>query len=459
MDTRMMLNVLWEVGRLRRRERWTREMLEAHQAAQLRRLREFAYERSPFYHEFHRGLQDAPLSELPVLTKSLLMERFDTLVTDPRIRLAGVQAHAAALRGDERFLERYRVNATSGSSGQRGYFLFSSREWATVIAGFARGHEWAGFKVDLKHRMKMASVASTSPWHMSARIGATVDSRWMPALRLDAGAPLASIVEQLNAWQPEMLVAYPSMGRLLAREQAAGRLRIAPDLVWTGSELLTEETRQRMEAAWSRPLFNEYGATECGLLAAEGQLHNGLYLSEDLVIVEVVDRENRPVSPGTYGDKLLLTVLFNDTQPLIRYELSDRVRLAPGYDASGRPYRRLDGIEGRAEDVLHFPAVNGGRVDVHPVLFHGLLDMVPASAWQVVQEPDALVLLLSGADAAFDAQFLAEQLCQKLRAQGALVPPVSVRRVEAIPRNAAGKAPLIRTTAVPRVIPPLAPAR
>lgn len=447
MDTRMMLTILWELGQLRRREQWTREALEAHQRRALRKLRDQAYTRSTFYRMFHRGLTDAPLEDLPVLTKSLLMEHFDNLVTDPRIRLSDVQAHAAALRGNERFLDRYRVNATSGSSGKRGYFLFDRREWATIIAGFARGHEWAGSRVGLTHRMRMASVASTAPWHMSARIGATVDSRWMAALRLDAGAPLATIVEQLNAWQPEMLVTYPSMGRLLAREQTEGRLRITPDLVWTGSELLTEETRQEIERAWGRPLFNEYGATEAGLLAAEDQSHNGLYLSEDLVILEVVDRQNQRVAPGTYGDKLLLTVLFNHTQPLIRYELSDRVRLAPEIDGAGRPFRRLDGIEGRAEEILRFRSLTGGWVDVHPVLFHGLLDMVPASGWQVVQEPERLALLLSGADAGLDDVALAQGLHQKLAAQGVSVPPVDVRRVEAIPRNAAGKAPLIRSTA------------
>jgi len=58
----------------------------------LRSLREYAYAHSPFYQGFHQGLTDAPLHELPVLTKAMLMEHFDELVTDHAIRLKEVMA-------------------------------------------------------------------------------------------------------------------------------------------------------------------------------------------------------------------------------------------------------------------------------------------------------------------------------------------------------------------------------
>ena len=90
----------------------------------------------------------------------------------------------------------------------------------------------------------MASVASVSPWHMSWQIvGATLSSWWMPALRLAASEPIGEIVSRLNAWRPEMLVAYAWMARVLAEEQLAGRLNIHPHLIFTSSEVLTQETR------------------------------------------------------------------------------------------------------------------------------------------------------------------------------------------------------------------------
>jgi hypothetical protein len=51
---------------------------------------------SPFYQRFHAGRTDRPLHELPVLTKAMVMEHFDQLVTDPAVSLADVEAHLAA---------------------------------------------------------------------------------------------------------------------------------------------------------------------------------------------------------------------------------------------------------------------------------------------------------------------------------------------------------------------------
>lgn len=70
-----------------------------------------------------------------------------------------------------------------------------------MLASFARAHDWAGLEVNLTHRMKMASVASTAPSHMSAQVAATLRSWWMPALRLAADAPIEVIVARLNGWQ------------------------------------------------------------------------------------------------------------------------------------------------------------------------------------------------------------------------------------------------------------------
>src|SRR6266704_5124754 len=197
---------------------------------------------------------------------------------------------------------------------------------------------------------------------------------WMPELRMAASEPKDSIVERLNAWQPEALIAYASMMRILADEQLAGRLQITPRAVFTSSELLTEETRRRIVQAWGERLFNQYAATESGSLAAECNRHRGMHLMEDLVIFEVVDQDNHPVPAGVFGDKLLITVLGSRTQPLIRYELDDSVRLAPDPCPSGHSFALIDDIQGRVEDVLSFPGVAGGVVNVHPLVFSPILE-------------------------------------------------------------------------------------
>src|SRR5215212_9669548 len=91
MSMQIILKVLALRHRLRQRDRWTPRLLEEHQDRALRLLREHAYARSPFYGRFHRGLTDRSLSELPILTKEMVMEHFDELVTDPTVRLADVR--------------------------------------------------------------------------------------------------------------------------------------------------------------------------------------------------------------------------------------------------------------------------------------------------------------------------------------------------------------------------------
>lgn len=451
MDMQIMLKLMNNLGELRKHERWTRPQLEAYQAERLRSLREYAYTRSPFYQRFHQGLTDRPLQELPVLTKAMVMEHFDELVTDRTVRLEDVRAHMANDREGNRFLNRYWVTATSGSTGHPGIFLFNRDEWSAVIAGFGRVHEWAGVPMTPTHRMKMASVASltsSSPWHMSAQFATTAKgwlmNAWMPTLSLDAAQPLVEIVQPLNDWQPHLLTGYASMMRILADEQLAGRLHIHPHMIIPGSEVLTDETRRRIEAAWGHPPFNAYGATEGGGLAAETSDHMGLSLFEDNVIFEVVDEHYRPVPPGVYGDKLLITVLFSRTQPLIRYELSDSVRLAAESGSPRLPFARIDGIQGRTEDILHLPAVFGGEVAVHPITFHHVLDSLPVSGWQVVQEVDELRVLLSGTPSGANDSMLVDALTRSLAAQNVVVPCISIQHVAAIPKNATGKAPLIK---------------
>jgi phenylacetate-coenzyme A ligase PaaK-like adenylate-forming protein len=196
----MLFAILRRLHALRQRERWDQPHLRAYQADALTDLRAHAYARSPFYRQFHRGLDGAPLGALPVLTKAALMEHFDELVADREVRLADVEAYLSGPAAVSRFRGCYWVTATSGSSGRRGIFLFDQAEWAAIIASFARARAWGGLPVKLTRRVKTAVVASTTRWHMSSLVAATGRSWWMPELRLAASEPVETIVARLNAW-------------------------------------------------------------------------------------------------------------------------------------------------------------------------------------------------------------------------------------------------------------------
>ena len=294
-DLSMIARVLWLRRRLRRHERWSRHQLERHQAADLELLRRFAMSESPFYRTFHHGLKRAPLTALPPLSKADLMDNFDRISTRPTVRLAEVQTYLDGLTDDRLFRDRYWVSATSGSSGRRSVIASSAHEWAMIIASYGRANEWSGIKSGPTHKMSMAVVSSTTPWHQSARVAATVRSRFVLSERLDAASPLPDIVAGLNRLQPDVLIAYASMIRVLADEQLAGRLHIAPRAVNSSSEVLTGEAQAMTTRAWHLHPFNVYAATETGGIAAECRQHHGMHLFEDLVIPEIVDNHYESV--------------------------------------------------------------------------------------------------------------------------------------------------------------------
>jgi phenylacetate-CoA ligase len=430
------VNTLGELRDLRSHDHWSPKGLREHQDRAFGALRRFACQRSLFYQEFHRGLEDAPLSELPVLTKSMIMDQFDEFVTDSSVHLADVRRHVEA-GSVGRFNGRYEVVTTSGSTGNPGIFLFDPKEWMTIIASFAKAWEWAGQKVDLTKRSKMAVVSSTNDKNLSAKVARAADTLFIPTLRLDATAPMVDIVRGLNGWNPETLVAYASMAHFLAEEQKAGNLQIAPKKVFTSSEVLTPQMRRTIEGVWGNIVFNEYASTETASIAAEDEGHHGMHVFEDLLIVENVDANNKPVPDGEFGDKILVSILFSRTQPLIRYEISDSIRFAARQPDCRLPYKVINGVQGRREDII---SIAGAQI--HPNVFHDVMDIVPNKGWQVVQEKNGLRILL--VDPQTDLQAVRRQVSEALSAKGAEVLEITIETVEAIPKAKSGKSPLIK---------------
>ena len=118
-------DMLLALRRLRRQEAWTRQDIDEHQSTALAGLRAHAYTHSPFYREFHAGLTGRPLNELPILTKSMVYDRFDEIVTDPLVDRDAIAAHARVIRKDDQFLNRYIVNRSSGTTSNASFILFN----------------------------------------------------------------------------------------------------------------------------------------------------------------------------------------------------------------------------------------------------------------------------------------------------------------------------------------------
>jgi phenylacetate-coenzyme A ligase PaaK-like adenylate-forming protein len=283
--------------------------------------------------------------------------------------------------------------------------------------------------------------------HMSNRLFAALESPAVP--KLSVLTPLDEMVDALNAFQPEIMFAYPSIAVLLAAEQRAGRLAIAPRIMALGSEPLTLEMRERVQEAWGIDPGEYYATTEAPTLASSTLAHpRALELFEDQFVVEIVDEHNRPVPPGTTGAKVLVTNLENRTLPLIRYELADRVTESPDPNPAGRPYRYLTGIDGRTGDTLTFPGRDGGTVALLPLRMGAPFVRLPeVRQFQLVHDPAGLEirLVLDPAAAADVPDRVRAAVATAIEEAGAVAPAITVRPVAELEREpgAAAKLKLI----------------
>ncbi|TAK89962.1 MAG: phenylacetate--CoA ligase family protein [Burkholderiaceae bacterium] len=358
---------------------------------------------SPLYAELYRDLpDDTPLvlADLPVTHKRQLMARFDDWVTDPEITWRSINDWITdpAHIGDP-YLGRYSVWKSSGSTGEPGIFVQDENALANydallalqlnnlqLAAQYARGYQTEGGRAAL--------VAATG--HHFATIAFwqrfTRRNPWLKTQAFSVMTPLPQLVAALNEYQPAFLSGYPTLLAVLASEQAAGRLHLHPSLLWSGGETLSESMRRAIETAFDCPLLNEYGSSEC-LSIAFGCPAGWLHLNQESVILEPVDADGTPTPPGECSASVLLTNLSNRVQPLLRYDLGDRVLFNPEPCACGNPLPALR-VTGRQDDTLWLRASDETRV---PLLPMALTTVVEEDAglthFQIVQEaPDRLAL-------------------------------------------------------------------
>ena len=416
-----------------RHEYWTRSRLEELQQRRLARLLDWAARRSPLYRELaSTGRLSRPfnLHDFPIMDKKTYMERFDEIVTDPRLRLSRLQEHMACVSGDEYYLGKYRVLTTAGSSGCKTVVVFNRKEWSLQEAASMRIASMMGVVPFSRRRPKLVTIGSPSPLHDSYRLPLSMDIGLYRYHSLPATAPIEQLVEQLNTLQPYIVRGFPSMLGILAGEQTHGRLHIRPSIVAGGGEPLSRELRQQVRTVWQASVFDIYGTQE-GLRAMECEVDEGMHVFEDLGIVEVVDEDNRPVPDGNLGHRILFTSLVGFTQPIIRYEISDMMVLAPEPCSCGRPFRRILAINGRNDDVLYLEGSDGRRVAVHPVHFWDVLEsFAEIRQYQVVHEPDGLRLRLMTVEGNGGISgMVSEQMTQKLRSLGVDHPSIRVELV------------------------------
>lgn len=367
------LSARWEHTRNVRR---SRAYIEALQLRKFRRLVAYANDHSPYYRDLIAArainIEVCVPTDFPPLTKREAMENFDRIVTDQRITSKGINDFLFSSKDPrDLFLDEFVVIHTSGTSSQIGFFVYAPTAWAIgsalamrifpftlrrrrmVFFGMTRGH-FAG----ISHL-----VGGNSP----------IAKLRMLSLAFDVNDPIAVTVERMNRFQPNTLSGYPTAITRLAEQQKRGALRIDPEYIAVGGLPLTPEDRSLIDEAFGAAILNHYGSTEHLAMGIGRQEYGGTYLFEDELIFE----------PN--GDRSYVTNLFNYTQPLIRYEMDDRLEILDDPDPV-YPFVKIRDL--------------GGRPIPDPVFTnrYGIDDTIASKTFVVFFVPDVLQIQLEAID-------------------------------------------------------------
>jgi len=251
--------------------------------------------------------------------------------------------------------------------------------------------------------------------------------------------------EQLAACRPTVITGHPTCLELVAEAVLAQSGKIHPRLVVCRGEILLPATRTLLAKAFGCRVVDYYSCDEIGNIAWECPEREGVFhANTDGCIVEILDEDDQPVSPGRPGS-VVVTNLFNRTMPFIRYGLGDQSSLHSEYGDKpcicGHRGPSLSPILGR--EAQFFRMADGTRVSQRTVS-----TMVNASMrdldqdhqvrrYQVIQETLSSIRVRVQANSPLPADAVASIARDMERLGPGIV--CSVEHVNDLPLDASGK--------------------
>lgn len=366
-------SLLWDLYQLKRNEHKNRGQIGKMQNKKLRRLLRYAYDHSVYY---RRTFEDAgitrdqmetlPLSAFPVMDKASLMEHFDEIVTDPELKQQELREFDKNSSIKEKLYRgRYHIVHSSGSTGVPRYFAYDDKAWKRMLAGIVRGALWGMSMPEigrlLSGGLRILYIAATDGRYGGAMaVGDGIHVVGAEQRFLDINTPLAEWVQCMNGFRPDIIIGYPSavkiLGGLIERDQAEAQVC----RVISCGEPLSPGLRSYLEQIFQAEVVNFYGASESLALGVEMDPVEGMILFDDMNVIEVQEGQ------------MYLTCLYNYTQPLIRYRISDQLVPKAEDGASCCPFSRAEILLSRDEDMLWFEDDSGSQDFLHPLSVEGL---------------------------------------------------------------------------------------
>jgi phenylacetate-CoA ligase len=400
------------------------------QEERLRRIVDHAYRHVPFYRQRfdERGLKPGDvrrledLARLPLLTKDDVRENlFFDLFSDNH---------------DYREVQRI---TTSGSTGEP-FVCFVDRSqlemrWAATL----RSMEWTGWRFgDRQARLWHQTIGMSRSQVLRERIDALFNRRiFIPAFEMSE-ADVARALRRIERHRPTLIDGYAECFNYLAGHLKQRPSGIRPSGLISSAQVLPDDSRAVIEAAFHTKVFDKYGSREFSGIAYECDAHAGHHVVAESYVVEVL-KDGRPAAPGETGE-VVITDLNNLCMPFLRYRIGD---LAVAIDPMepcpcGRGLPRLGRIEGRVQSMI---VGAGGRVVPGSLFLHLFKDYDwILRHFQVVQERPGEVRLKVVKGPRFEAAAF-DELIATLRQYLGQGCRIDVDFVDVIPMVRTGKRP------------------
>jgi phenylacetate-CoA ligase len=404
------------LGDLLRNQALSKEALLAKQKLDLGNIVCYAERNTPYYREkYAQSPRDDSneflISTLPILHKDDVVQHRESMVARE------IKRHTL------------KVGNTGGSTGKPVSFYYDQDKHELMRAGMCRSYMWSGWKPGQKilnfwgarqdlHQGKEFSQPFRDYFAAEQTIAAVEYT----------GAQLATWVQTIRAYKPVLLQGYASILAELARFLISHNIHLPKTLlgIYSTAEVLGDEQRKLIEAAFGCKVFNQYGSREIPNIACECRYGN-LHIFTDMVYLESQKIHDE--------DRLLITSLTNRVMPFIRYELGDSGRLKEGGCACGSPFPLMEMGMCRSNDLIK---TRNGK-SIHPSYFNRLLyGKTEISQYQYIQnELDKITLNIVSAQK-LDTETL-RSIRENLRKDLDTNMILEVNYVSEIKRSASGK--------------------
>src|SRR5580658_6736538 len=334
------------------------------QEQKLQELLAYTARNSPFYRDLFdrhridisriRSLDD--LAAIPPTTKEDLQLRNDDFLCVPRDRIAEYTTTSGTLGSP------VTIALTAGDLDRLAY-----NEYTSFLTADGTPADIYQLMLTLD-RQFMAGIAYYTGIR---RLGAGV-------IRLGPGVP-ALQWETIDRLKPTVLVAVPSFLLKLIRYAKDYRIDLnrssVRSVICIGENIRQADLSlnilgKKITDAWNIRLYSTYASTEMQTAFTECSAGRGGHLQPELLIVELLDEQDRKVGPGVPGE-VTVTTLGIEGMPLIRYKTGDICTWSDEPCACGRTSLRLSPIIGRKQQMIKFK----GTTLYPPALFELLNEM------------------------------------------------------------------------------------